>query len=275
MQRLSNVVLLILLMTPVATAEEKEQETQAQRNPYRGGFVKFSAFFITNIDTEIVYDHKDSPLASRVDLQRDLGLSDSESVPRLSFAYRFNRRSMIMFEAHGVNRDATRVIDESFVIGDEIFELNETLYTAMDVELYKAGYSWVFHDDGKVLLALGLGLHVTDIDFEVRAVGDISDTEVVDGVTAPLPVISGQLGYQITRELRMGVLFDWLIMDYDRYNGAMQDARVVFTYRPWRRFGFTGGLNLFSINAEIDDGDFEWDIQHVYLGFVFGGKVFF
>ena len=81
-----------------------DDEGGSMGNLHRGGALRLGAFWVFQIDTAIGVKSQQFPLGLHVDVTKDLGVTDSATVPRLMFTYRFNRRSQmelcISREAH-------------------------------------------------------------------------------------------------------------------------------------------------------------------------------
>lgn len=71
--------LLLASIHPLAAGEEKQEHGR-----YRGGGVRFAAFFVTNIDTTLQLDVEGLPIGGRVDFTDDLGIRDSVTVPKIN-----------------------------------------------------------------------------------------------------------------------------------------------------------------------------------------------
>lgn len=110
------------------------------------GAVRIGGFFVTQFNTSIVARTEGVPLGLIIDFDRDLGLSDSVLVPRLFFNYRFSRRHRMGFDVFNTRRDSTVVLDEEIQIGDEVIPIGATFTAMTDVTVYKAVYTWLFHD---------------------------------------------------------------------------------------------------------------------------------
>ena len=48
--------------------------------------------------------------------------------------------------------------------------------------------------------------------------------------------------------------------------GAVTDSSLLFEYQTNSAFAFGVGLNRFSLDLEIVDGDKRWDVQSIYSG---------
>ena len=56
------------------------------------------------------------------------------------------------------------------------------------------------------------------------------------------------------------------LLSVDDSEGAITDSSFVFEYQTDSAFGFGVGLNRYTLDLDIDDGDKRWDVQSVYSG---------
>jgi hypothetical protein len=75
-----------------ASAEEDQGKKR-----YRGGQIRAGVFFVQNIDTKLMVTPADVPIGVRIATSEDLGLAESNTVPRLMLSYRFSRRHRLDF----------------------------------------------------------------------------------------------------------------------------------------------------------------------------------
>jgi len=147
-----------------------------------------------------------------------------------------------------------------------------------DISIYKAVYTWLFHDDSKVTLGLSAGLNVLDFDFGIDAgadrIGDDGFSERA-GITAPLPVLGGRLVYRISPKFRVLFTADVLMVKYGDYSGTFQDVYFLAEYRLSKRFGLGGGLNVLGFDLTIDGDDRLGRFQNTLTGVMFFGTVYF
>ena len=83
-------------------------------HPYRGGALRLGGFWAFQIDTTVGVKSQDFPLGLHIDISKDLGVTDSATVPKLSFTYRFGKRSQIDFDWFSIQREGGKRSPESF-----------------------------------------------------------------------------------------------------------------------------------------------------------------
>jgi hypothetical protein len=274
---ISAVVVAMLLAVPAAEAQEAQQDTE-RPSRFRGGVVRFGGFHAFGIDTTVAAKSQRFPLGIHIDMSKDLGISDSDTVPRVALTFRFNKRSQIDFDWYSINRSALKRLEREISIGPIDFPIGVQVAAFTDVSIYKGVYTWLFHDDPKVNLGLSAGLHVIDfavgIDAGPDRIGDRDFSERA-GVTAPLPVLGFRLIYRITP--KFGLLFtsDALMVKFDKYSGTFQDTYAFAEYRISKRFGLGGGVNVLSLDVTVDDDERLGRIQHTLTGVVGYAAVYF
>ena len=232
------------------------------------GSFTFGYFVINNINSRLYMGPDDVPIAARLDLSRDLGLKDSASVLRLGFLYAFGRRHGISlgyydFDNQG-NRELTRTVD----LGDSVFELGARVSASYKERILKLGYNLIFHEDEKILLAVTPGMHLSSIDFRIRApaIGQSSEREEGGSATAPLPMVGGRLRYRITPKLSMDVQTDIFFLNQSEQRGSLTDSYLSFEHQTYDRIAFGAGINRWALAIDFTDDGERWDWQSVYTG---------
>ena len=267
------VLMSLVAWVPSSFAEEEEKKDRS----YRGGALRLGAFWVFQIDTAVAAKSSRFPLGIHIDLSRDLGVTDSATVPRAMFTYRFSKRSQLDFDWFRINRTGGKRLDRAINIGRREFEIGIGVDAFTDVSIYKTVYTWLFYDSSKVTLGLSAGVHVVDFEVGIDAgpdrIGDFQRSQRA-GITAPLPVIGGRLVYQVSPKI--GVLFtaDFLMVKYGNYSGTFQDVYAFAEYRVSKRFGFGGGLNVLSLDVDMDD-DVIAELNHTLTGVAVYGAVYF
>jgi hypothetical protein len=236
------------------------------------------AFWVFQIDTSVAVKSQDFPLGLHIDVTKDLGVTDSAAVPRLMFTYRFNKRSQLDIDWFSIQRDGRQRLERTINLPRREFEIGVGVEAFTDIAVYKAVYTWLFHDDPKVRLGLSIGVHVVDFEVGIDAgpdrIGDDNFSERA-GITAPLPVIGGRLVYQVTPKLLVLFTADVLMVKYDKYSGTFQDVYAVAEYRLSKRFGIGAGLNVLGLDLDVDGDDQFAYLNNTLTGVMFYGAFYF
>jgi hypothetical protein len=268
-------LLCCVVSVPLVNAEDEEEK---KAHPYRAGALRLGAFWVFQIDTTVAVKSQSFPLGILIDVTKDLGVTDSATVPRAMFSYRFSKHSQLDFNWFSIKREDGKRLERTINIGDREFEIGVGVEAFTDVSIYKAVYTWIFHDDPKVTLGLSAGINVVDFDFGINAGPDrIGDDDLSEraGITAPLPVLGGRLVYRISPKFSVLFTADVLMVKYGDYSGTFQDVYALAEYRLSKRFGVGGGLNVLGFDLTVDGDERLGKLQNTLTGVVVYGAVYF
>lgn len=260
-------VLAVLIVTILAPGVRAEEDPYA-KHPLGRGFGYIGGFFVTNIETQLSVFSQNNPLGGRVNFGDDLGLTDSLSVPRVTVGWRFGKNHLLSFGWYNLEREASTTLSRKLKIFDEEYTIGTTVDSFFRTEVYKLGYTWMFHQDRKVSLGLGAGLYVSDLAAGLSVAGSFAENQGNGDLTAPLPVLGGRLTYRVTPRLSVMATADWFFVSYDKYKGLLSDVIIFANHRTFKHVGFGAGLNLQSLGVDIDDEDFLWEIQDRFVGYL-------
>jgi hypothetical protein len=259
------ICLAILLIAGLGTAIAEDDTPERS---YRQGQIRAGAFFISNIDTKFMVTPAEVPIGVRIAGNQDLGLDDSKTVPRLMLSYRFSRRHRLDFGWYGLDRVATKILEREITFKDKTFQIGTEVEAFVKTDLYKFSYTWLFHEDNKVLLGLSAGLHTATFDMGIATTDDVIALNERESLTAPLPVLGVRLAYRISPKLAVIAVGDWFFLNFDEYEGGMGDFFTIVEHRTTKHVGIGGGLNVFQLNVEFAGSDINADLRHVYAGAV-------
>lgn len=254
MRRQSMLFVLLTLYTAVSLAADPGSER---------GSISLGAF-ITDRNTEGRLDSETLGLGTVIDAEDDLGLDSSDTVVRLDAYYRFNRRHRIDFSVFDLSRDATATIDRSIQFGDEIFDINSTIFSEFDLSIYKIAYTYSFlqRDNGYLGVIGGLYVASTDISLIESNTGQFES----DGLTAPLPVIGLRGDYQLMPRLLLRSSAELFAVNFDNVDGSLFDIYIGLNYRFHDNFAVGLGYNSVSVDIDADGSDFKGALDWSYDG---------
>jgi len=263
-----SMVLLIVFISPHAFAEDEPEEER----DYRYGTIRLAAFWVGQIDNTMVARSDSFPVGIFIDLSRDFALSDSFTVPRGMFGYRFSRRHQVNVGYFQISRDNQVVLERTIEIGESEFPIGAQVNFSSDTRVYKAAYTWLFYDSDKVVLGASFGLNI--VDFGARLTGGvgvepIGEIEIGEstGKTAPLPVVGLRLAFRPTRRLSLIAAADILVFEYGKYGGTYQDNYAMLDWRLSKIFSIGGGVNSLDLELEFEE-DIVASVRHRYRGVI-------
>jgi len=246
--------LLTALSFPTATwAQDKE--------PIPDRFqIDFGGFFVTRADTTLSLNAKSGPISvgTQIDFHQDLGLPDSDTVPRIDGYYRWGKRSRVDFSYFKIDRSGTATTQNQIEWGDITIPAGTPLVSSfLDEEVFKVTYGFSFFNSPKAELGVDGGLFIADISVGISCpgggLGDCAtpQRETAD-VTAPLPVIGAYFRYNISHRWRFVGKADFFFLEFGDYKGSLTDLRLNLEHHTWKHAGFGFGFNGIQTTLDYD-----------------------
>ena len=228
--------------------------------------------FLPAIDTSVRVDSQSLGPGNNVDLEDDLGLKKDLNMNRFELFYRFFERHRIQVARYDFSRNASRTIDQSLQIGDQVFNINTTVTSRLDTSLTELGYMYSFLKDHQAEASVTIGIHYMDSNFSASspAGGGIS---VSPGFDAPLPLIGVEYKRSFGKKITAYASAQFFAIDYEGLSGSLKDYRLAGEYFFTRRFGIGAGYHLFDMDLGLDetsyDGKFQWQYEGLQVYGVF------
>lgn len=248
-------------------------EPEKEEGPFSRGFGYLGVFQVTDSNTEVRLFSNDLPLGARLNVQKDLGIANSFSVPRASLGWRFGKRHILTASYYDLSRDGVKRLDRTIELpGDIELDVGIEVATSFTFRVTKLAYTYLFHLDEKVSLGVGAGLFVSTLGAGFTVTGNVGPiqqtTEVFnESVTAPLPVFGFRITYKITRKWGVLNVWDWFFLSYgNQFQGVLGDIQLYAAHRTFKHVGFAGGINIQTTNIEFEDGDLLWQMDARLVG---------
>ncbi len=149
-------------------------------------------------------------------------------------------------------------LSEELAIGDVVFTDGERVESTLTLTDLWAELSWRPIDLNIAGFAVGVALHAVDVHFEARS---SSSTETFDE-TLPIPVLVLRGHVNPLKNLGFEAILHGV--SYDGYTFA--DLRAQALWRPLDNLGVMAGWRHVAMQAEIDDGDDQAEIDLTLSG---------
>lgn len=234
--------------------------------------------FAPSIDTEVSASENSATAGTTIQLEQDLGLSDSEST-ELAFAeWRFFKRHSLALEYFDLERSANQASDITIEFGGETFSANVPIQSFFDINAVELNYRYSVLFDEKKDWYIGVGVAVQQLDFGLEAAapggggGVISET--VD-TTAPLPTLRTGFSYALTDkwilEFDLGYLAVELDLDDDEtFDGSVWTGRAGVRWRALDNLSLELAYADFRVDLEYEEPDLLAAVDYEYRGPLFG-----
>ncbi len=226
--------------------------------------ISFGSFFVTNASTSVALSASVGPISAgtRLDFDKDLQLSDRETVPRIDGYYRFTPRSSVHFTWFNVDRSGTTETPFDIDFGDISIPKGTPVNSFFNEELIKLSYGFSFYNVPKAELGLLVGLHVTKFGIGISSSRQQEDPQP----TIPLPVVGAMFRYQISNRWRFVGKGEIFALKFDNFEGALTDMRINVEHHTFKNVGFGFGFNRIATDVEGDDGDFRGEFTNTLSG---------
>jgi hypothetical protein len=225
--------------------------------------------YFPSINTDLQVDGIDA--GTDLDLETELGFSDSDSIFRLDGYWRFFKKHRLGFGYYGFRRDARRTLDELIEIGDEEFPIGAQLNSELDLDFYTIEYLYSYFQGEKWEMSGGLGFYW--IDFAFSAAGKFSQGEddLVEryestDVNGPLPFLKLGFEYYITPKWLAVIKGGYFQLEVGDIDGKLLNVGAKLEYQITKTFGLGVGYDSFRVDVTVDDGDLRSDIVYNYDG---------
>ena len=203
---------------------------------------------------------------TEIELEDDFNVDKNVFLGRVDASWRMGRRHELDFSLFQLSREGTRVIDRDIQIGDVVFPVNTSVTSEFKTLVVKLAYRYAFLHRERWHLGASLGVHAMDWSTEWKA-GNLALHEDFD-VLAPLPVIGlfGSVG--LTPRLYLNASSEFFGLEYEEYDGFLNNTRLNLEHRTFDHVGFGIGLDYFLINAgvESESGNLTAEAETGYFG---------
>lgn len=190
-----------------------------------------------------------------VSFERDLGLDDTKTLPRLGVQWRPFARHELAATWFSASRDGFENIDRDIVFRDEVYPVQALVTTAFDLDYASASYTyWARRSDRD---GFGITLGVARIAMDASVTAERPDTSVTVTQEANTDVPVALIGAQgrvaftprIHGEASLATLPRVKISDYTG-TALIGTARVEL--RPVRWLGIGAAYDYFRMDVDVD-----------------------
>jgi hypothetical protein len=231
--------------------------------------------FLQAFDTSMRVDNPNAGAGGDVDLENDLGLTEDETVFWANLNWRFADKHRFGISYFDFTRDATATALEDIEIGDEIYPAGATLNTDFRASIAPVYYAYSFIKNDKHELAGSVGFHWFEINLDIQGSASISgvgdaDANISASADVPLPLFGIRYDYYFDHRWTASVhgeVFSLDIADETlNFSGSLYNVRLSTDYWFTNNFGMGAAINLFDLDAEVNDDDWKGAINYRYFG---------
>lgn len=223
--------------------------------------------FLLDTSTTLRVDGSSGRTGTTVDLERDLGFSNTNSF-RVDGYWRFATRHKIRFEYFDESRSAEHTINRQITIGDTTFDVNTELSARVKTVNFEVAYEYAFMRGETYELAGSVGIYDMYYKLSASAVGETlnASTSARADVNGPLPVIGLHYMWQFTPQWNLDAMAEFFALTVNPYTGTLQNYMLSVAYMPTKHFGAGLGWNEFILRTSVDSHGFNGNLAFKYGG---------
>jgi len=227
--------------------------------------------FLPAFNTDVRVDG-DTEDGNRVDLGKDLGVSQDETGYIAGLTWRFKEKHRIGFTYSNFTMNGRRDIDEEIEIGDTVYPVNATLRTEQKLEIIPITYSYSFINDEKQEFAATAGIHWNRITFTVS--GSTADQSFEGSSKAnadlPLPLFGVSYSRHFNPNWSAGIAASVFSIEFGEdqldAKGSLWNARLFGEYHFAGRYSAGVAVDVFKLSLDMNKPRWQGDYDYGYWG---------
>ena len=230
--------------------------------------------FLASLDTKLRVDDNTTGPGTEVDLEDDLGFSSSETTFWIGGYWRFAAKHRLSAGYYQFDRDSSVTAKTDITIGDKIFPVEARLGSKFKFQVLPINYAYSFLKREKYELAGTIGLNWSWTDFSVSRSASIGglNLEVKESASAsvPLPLIGLLFDYHFTPNWSAGLHGEVFALNIDEdtfgFSGTLINLRLSTEYWFFNNVALGAAVNWFSLDVDVDNGDWRGRLEYQYWG---------
>jgi hypothetical protein len=206
-------------------------------------------------------------IATDIDLESDLDLSDRKVVPTVQAGVRLGR-FVIGAEYYALRRSGSRSIARDITFDDVTYPVGATVGSEFNSDIYRLTIGYDIVRKKNLELGLALGGHITNFEVALNGQGTVAGSAVFSSearrksVLAPLPTVGAYGAVGIAPRLMLTARVDWLQLKIDDYKGRLWNVQAELNYRLFKNVGI--GVMYRYVDYRLDATKPNWTGSMTY-----------
>lgn len=236
--------------------------------------------FRPDIDSGISIHGTNGRIGDDLDMESDLGMSDSKTSPWVGLSYRVADRHRIGISYFGLNRTAGKTLERNFNIGDQTYSAGLDSHSTLDIDVTVLDYNYLFSKSEHHEAFVAFGLHRIGVSTSVAAEASISNNNgggisgsietTARSVNAPLPVFGIGGTYAFNDDWAISGGLRYFGINLDKIDGSLGTADVSVQYHPWRNVGLSLGYAFDRLDMDLNKEKWQGSARYDFKGVTFG-----
>ena len=231
--------------------------------------------YITDFDTTVRADGE-TETGTEVDLRRDLGLDERNTVATLGVTWRPFDNHEFGLSYYRDDAEASRRITRTIEFDGTEYEANSTVRANVDLDAYDLYYVWWAANNERWALGPRVGLvwyrMELGLSVEIDSAGNRIDGAISESVDAdlPAPTIGGSWRWAPLDQWRCSADVGYFTADVNDIDADVTFGRIGVEWFPWERAGISLDYTRRKIEADADRSDFAGNLEFIDSGLRLG-----
>ena len=281
MKAIASVFMLVVIFTKGYAQGPDSIPAQIKKSPWFVERFRITAgLFIPVTNTDLQVGIKGISPGTPVNLQKDLGFSNSQLTFLASFQWRMARRSRLSVSYYNIPQKSSHILKDDIIFKDDTFHVNTSVNSYFSTTIYQISFGYAILAKPKFELGIQIGTHLVDAKTGISQNGtNSSNSKSTEfGITAPLPDLGIWGGYMFNKRFSTNFNVNYLSLTIGNIAGRILGYNLVFSYRMLEKLDLALGFS--GLNFKLDKtltyykGHFNWVYYGPYLGvtYSFGNK---
>ena len=243
--------------------------------------ISIGAYSVFRTDAAISFTEPSLGAGISVNPEDTLGLDSEQTVLRLTGYYRFTKEHALNYSQYRIKSQGNKTLKKDIEWLDENGDLitvpvGAKIDSSLDYNIFKVGYLWSFYHRDKVELAVGGGLHLTRIAFDLDSDSTSSGVNTQNvSLTVPLPVVSFALNYAVTPKFHWIIKGEAFALKFEDWSGIYTDMTLAMEYRTFKNIGLGIGLGSNSLNVTENTSEHKFTFNNQITGVLVYAAAYF
>lgn len=226
-----------------------------------------------DLGTTIRVDNSQLDRGTELDLESDLDLDASKTIPSVSIEWRPWTRHRFGFFWKDIDRSSTSQALEEIHFEDIVIPVEAQVELGFNISEYGVAYTYILRPRERSSFGFGGGLRVLELSTTLSARVEGEEDELVREsdaqVTGPLPFLGVEFRHMFSEKLRLQAELGVFYIEIDDIKGGQGLLRTSIEHLTFKNVGFGLGLDAsrVKLDAEKDSwhGEAALDIYDVRL----------
>jgi len=224
--------------------------------------------FWPDVDSKVQVANVNRPnIATNIDLESDLDLSDRKVLPAVNVGAKFGR-IVVAADYYSLHRSGSRTIGRTIDFDDVTFPVGVTVGSEFNTDIYRLTVGYNFINKPNAELGLAIGGHITDFEVALTGQATVAGATVLStenrkkSVLAPLPTIGAYGDVEVVPRLMLSGRVDWLSLSIGDYKGRLWNAQGTISYRIFKNVSL--GVAYRYVDYRLDVHKPKWTGSMTY-----------